>query len=190
MLEKKNAYQAMGRRAGSGLLASVLIALMVLFGLPYLTACSSIGGGNGTPQPTLVHNSARAEINDVKDVPKALSEAMKEIDSKMLLKQDETGHYYLYEDSERVGEVELFEEDYSFAVYIDENETDDMDYRALERVADMTVAEVLACNPDYDEDKARDVSTEVINSDGEYRDGRVSYKVGSRGYQYVLMVYL
>ena len=108
----------------------------------------------------------------------------------MTLEPNNNSTLYLYEDSERVGTVELSEDDYSFTVRIDGDRSNESKDRALERVAHMTLASVIACNPDYDYSKAQDVAARIIESDGEYRDGEISYKDGKKSYQYVLSVYL
>lgn len=108
----------------------------------------------------------------------------------MTLEPNNNSTLYLYEDSERVGTVELSEDDYSFTVRIDGDRNNESEDRALERVAHMTLASVIACNPDYDYSKAQDVAVRIIESDGEYRDGKISYKDGKKSYRYVLSVYL
>lgn len=108
----------------------------------------------------------------------------------MTLEPDSKNHLSLLEGSDSVGEVELSRDNDYFTILIDGNRSGESEDSALQRVAYMTLAVVLACNSDYDYEKAQDVAVEIIEADGEYRDGRVSYRAGTKGYQYVLRVYL
>ena len=161
-----------------------------------MVGCGSSQGsastrGFGIDAQQTSKESSRTEIRDVNDVPDALTESMKEVKGcKMTLEPDSSDYCYLYEDSDRVGAVELSEDTDSFTVYIDSDRSGESSDRALERVAHMTLASVLACNPDYDYSKAQDVAVKIIEADDEYRDGKISYKAGTKSYQYVLLVYL
>lgn len=181
-----------------GQIRRVLGLFACLFALSCLAmvGCGSSQGsastrGFGIDAQQTSKESSRTEIRDVNDVPDALTEAMKEVKGcKMTLEPDSSDYCYLYEDSDRVGAVELSEDADSFTVYIDSDRSGENSDRALERVAHMTLASVLACNPDYDYSKAQDVAVKIIEADDEYRDGKISYKAGTKSYQYVLLVYL
>lgn len=171
--------------------------LFKLFVCVFAVSCLALAGCATSQTSSSQQTSSRssnAEIRNISDVPNALSKAMQEVKGcKMTLEPNNTNNnstLYLYEDSERVGTVELSEDDYSFTVRIDGDRSNESKDRALERVAHMTLASVIACNPGYDYSKAQDVAVGIIKSDGEYRDGKISYKNGKKSYQYVLSVYL
>lgn len=168
--------------------------LFKLFVCVFAVSCLALAGcatSQTSSSQQISSRSSSAEIRNISDVPDALSKAMQEVKGcKMTLEPNNNSTLYLYEDSERVGTVELSEDDYSFTVRIDGDRSNESEDRALERVAHMTLASVIACNPDYDYSKAQDVAVKIIESDGEYRDGKISYKDGKKSYQYVLSVYL
>lgn len=168
--------------------------LFKLFVCVFAVSCLALAGcatSQTSSSQQISSRSSSAEIRNISDVPDALSKAMQEVKGcKMTLEPDSSDYCYLYEDSDRVGAVELSEDTGSFTVYIDSDRSGESSDRALERVAHMTLASVLACNPDYDYSKAQDVAVKIIEADDEYRDGKISYKAGTKSYQYVLLVYL
>ena len=129
--------------------------LFKLFVCVFAVSCLALAGcatSQTSSSQQISSQSSSAEIRNISDVPDALSKAMQEVKGcKMTLEPNNNSTLYLYEDSERVGTVELSEDDYS---------------------------------------KAQDVAVKIIESDGEYRDGKISYKDGKKSYQYVLSVYL
>lgn len=168
------------------LLLSCLFALSCLI----MTGCSTDQAGQSVGQQDS-GQSSRSEIHDIDDVANALPAAMKEVSGcEMTLEPDSKNHLSLLEGSDSVGEAELSRDNDYFTILIDGNRSGESEDSALQRVAYMTLAAVLACNSDYDYEKAQDVAVEIIEADGEYRDGRVSYRAGTKGYQYVLRVYL
>lgn len=168
---------------------------LILGGCASGQSSAATQGTGGVTQKTIDKSStdaaSRVAIGSINDVPDALAAAMTEVKGcKMNLEPANNGFCYLDEGSEHVGSVELSEDSDSFTIYIDGDRSNESSDRALERVAHMTLASVLACNPDYDYSKAQDVAVKIIEADGEYRDGKISYKAGQKSYQYILIVYL
>lgn len=166
-----------------------LIAVFAVF-LFAVSVCS-LSGCSGTPQEEAapqaeeVMDSENSEdSSEVSGIPEKLAEAMKSVPGcSMTIEQDSDVTWTLYENDESVGSVALDHDNETVTILIDSDGSD----AQAERMAQVMVASVLACNPTYEYSEAQDVAYEILMED-EYRDNGISYTSGTKGDRFAFVI--
>lgn len=157
----------------------------------FVVSAFSLSGCSGTPQEEsapqteeVMESESSEDSSEVSGVPDKLAEAMKSVPGcSMTIEQDSDVTWTLYEDHESVGSVALDHDNETVTILIDSDGSD----AQAERMAQVMVASVLACNPSYEYSEAQDIAYEILMED-EYRDSGISYTSGTKGDRFALVI--
>lgn len=172
---------SMIKAAGLRLVAAFAVGALTI-SVPCLSGCS--GKTQNETEPAVEEVENGEDVSEVSGIPSKLGTAMQSVPGcSMTIEQDSDVTWTLYEDGESVGSVALDHDNETVTILIDSDGSD----AQAERMAQVMIASVLACNPSYEYSEAKDVAYEILMED-EYRDSGISYTSGTKGDRFALVI--